>query len=655
MKKRILISGIVTFVIVLLCAGLWLLKPQKDASGVTTESCMKIYENLSNEIQQIEEKYLDEDGYVIDELENDLMEDVYEYAKNLLSKNQITSTAYNPNDGDSCVYMEIANWVDVVYVPPKKDVMSGGESECDVEVFVFEPNATEMRLYIRLFAVTSTIPSYKYPTGDADIITEKFPLFSCSNKYKDKEVTLESLQTIQPNSVILWEGHGGYTEEIGSFLMIGTKKHDSTIIRDHWKEYGDKALCMNTKGQFYITSKYIENYMPDDCFDGSLIYLASCYSMKSDSNNQLINSIWNKGARAVLGSTDEIGVFYNIHMMDAFVEGLCSRNDAGNYRTVTQALKYAKKKYGEIDFWGPKGATITMKFRDGDDFTLEDMSSKINADSDGCNNTTNIQEGLYIVPNTQNILYVEQDEEEISFTAWWFKLFAIEETAVLKGSDAEFVDERTRQISGKLHFDTAKAILTLDENRVPYLDERTEYSWLRESLWELSGEQLKEIGQALRVPANLNVEYIQDKAYYWEADGLYVTYVQIFYNNEVIATATVDSFTGELIKDILMYSNSSNATESRSIDTLSQLLNDYFAVYQWENEDIISGEVFNGFWLNDTEALFELRVQTKSAEWTNQANILVGTVSIDAKNLTGYIEWNGGNKVDIKLEVKAGG
>lgn len=176
----------------------------------------------------------------------------------------------------------------------------------------------------------------------------------------------------------------------------------------------------------------------------------------------------------------------------------------------------------------------------------------------GWNNAANIQEGLYIVPGTQNILYVEQDEDEISFTAWWFKLASIEETAALNGSDAQFVcgEESIGQTSGKLHFEASKAILTLDENRFPYINEQTEYIWLRDSLWELSEEQLQQIGQELKVPADLNIEYTQDKAYYWEAGGRYATYVQIIYNDEVIATATVDSFTGELIKDIQMYSKS---------------------------------------------------------------------------------------------------
>lgn len=187
----------------------------------------------------------------------------------------------------------------------------------------------------------------------------------------------------------------------------------------------------------------------------------------------------------------------------------------------------------------------------------------------GWNNTVNIQEGLYIVPDTQNILYVEQDEDEIVFNALWINLTSIEEIAALKGSNAEFVHDEgsTEQISGTLHFDTNKAILTLDENRSPYIDEQTEYIWLRDSMWELSEEQLQEIGKNLNVPENLEVEYTQDDAYYWEAGERYTTYVQISYENKVIAAATVDSFTAELIRDMVMYSESTLQSSNKNVPT----------------------------------------------------------------------------------------
>ena len=610
MKKIIAIIMVIAAVISVTCAGVFIYYKSQDTQsgsngdGVDAEKCISIYENLSDTIQAIEEKYLDEDGYVLEESENDLMEEIYEYAPNLLSGKQLTSTSYNPDNGASCIYMEIAHWLDVVYMPPKKDVMSGGESKSTIEIFAFESSAAEMRLYIELFAETSKIFSYKYPMGDANMITNEFPFFSYSNAYKDEEVTLESLQTIQSNSVILWEGHGGYSEEMVSFLVIVTKKYDQTTIRFYWKELGDKALCMNTKGQFYITAKYIEDYMSDHCFEGSLIYLASCYSMKNVSDNPLINAIWDKGARAVLGTTGKIGIFYNIHMMDAFVDGLCSRNDAGEYRTIVQALEYAKEKYGEGDFWGPEGAIIIMKYRD--DFTLEDMSKKgterqssgdMVADDDSLNNIEDIQEGLYIEPDTQNILYVEQNEDEISFTAWWSQLASIEETAKLNGNDAEFVcgEECTRQTSEKLHFENDKAILTLDDNRLPNLNKQTEYVWLRDSMWELSEKQLKEIRKNLGVPEDMDVQYKQYKPYYESSMGCYLTDVQVLYNGEVVATALVNSFTGELVRNIWMYSDWNTSNKNIPDGAIEKDGHSYFI---FDVDDVTSGQAAADFCKN---------------------------------------------------------
>jgi len=86
-----------------------------------------------------------------------------------------------------------------------------------------------------------------------------------------------------------------------------------------------------------------------------------------------------------------------------------------------------------------------------------------------------------------------------------------------------------------------------------------------------------------------------------------------------------------------------------SLEDISVLLNKYFQNYNWNDDAILSGSACDGMLLNDTEAIFGIRVQTKSAEWTHQANVLVGTVTINREKLDGYIEWNGGSKVHIDI------
>ena len=69
----------------------------------------------------------------------------------------------------------------------------------------------------------------------------------------------------------------------------------------------------------------------------------------------------------------------------------------------------------------------------------------------------------------------------------------------------------------------------------------------------LSTEQLEAIKTNLIVPADLNVDIEQSEPTYWGAGGCWVTYVTYSYGGRTIAAAAVDSDTGELLKDILVY------------------------------------------------------------------------------------------------------
>ena len=54
-------------------------------------------------------------------------------------------------------------------------------------------------------------------------------------------------------------------------------------------------------------------------------------------------------------------------------------------------------------------------------------------------------------------------------------------------------------------------------------------------MWEFSEEQLKEIAKGLGVPQDLDVKYVQDKAYYWDEGERYITHVHILYQDVEIA------------------------------------------------------------------------------------------------------------------------
>lgn len=83
------------------------------------------------------------------------------------------------------------------------------------------------------------------------------------------------------------------------------------------------------------------------------------------------------------------------------------------------------------------------------------------------------------------------------------------------------------------------------------------------------------------------------------------------------------------------------ASGNRSLSELAEIINSYFSDHQWKDDDIISAKVSEGEgrFQDDENAVFILRAQTKSAEWTHAANVYIADVSINAITLDGYIDW----------------
>ena len=139
-----------------------------------------------------------------------------------------------------------------------------------------------------------------------------------------------------------------------------------------------------------------------------------------------------------------------------------------------------------------------------------------------------------------------------------------------------------------------------------------------------------------------------DENYFWAYDiELNGNQAAVYLEGGSDGSSTPQTFYVDLTTFI--YSSDSSDNTILSIEQLSDLLDNYFSEYPWNDENIISGSVFNGFLANDVEANFELRLATKSAEWTQEANILAGLVVINAQDLTGYIEWMDGTQTKIDL------
>lgn len=374
-------------VVVLLCAIIFLIIPlikggHGERSQAEINRIYQNYEDISEKISNFASSYEDSDGYLEPESVDTVLENVSHFAEELLDAGDITD--YHYEKGDSCVYMEIDGWLGVLYDPLVKDVLSGAD---DIQVVTLEPYASESK----------TVGSYllsgaQGPDDGARLIEENVTRFSFTSNLDDDEITIDTVRNLPSHSVIVWTGHGSYSSKLGPILCLG-KVHDQTEIMRYQKEIGEDAVYLSTSGGVRISSKFFDNFMKKESFEGSLVYFNTCFSY---TDNRLANSILDLGAIAYLGNSTETNSIYAFDMVYGFLEGLTPVSTGSYYRPIQEALSYAKLKHGATD-WAMGGEVkLACQF----DFALPEMIA--------------IKDGAYRVNSGSNLILCDANGEEIT-------------------------------------------------------------------------------------------------------------------------------------------------------------------------------------------------------------------------------------------------
>lgn len=163
---------------------------------------------------------------------------------------------------------------------------------------------------------------------------------------------------------------------------------------------------------------------------------------------------------------------------------------------------------------------------------------------------------LYYDPaNPNNILRVEPAEgQSVLFTAFWYRLGDISDaTAVWQGDQAVFDytgADTGHHAAGTLSYSEDSAVLTLTES-VPAVDPGM-YVYVLGAR-EFTQQDIASIRSQLGVPEDLETETVISDPVYWEGGGYFTSYVAFQVGDATVAAASANGLTGELVKDILMY------------------------------------------------------------------------------------------------------
>ncbi|MGN0532694.1 MAG: hypothetical protein ACI4IN_07850 [Eubacterium sp.] len=161
-------------------------------------------------------------------------------------------------------------------------------------------------------------------------------------------VTLEFMKTLSKYRVIIWNGHGGCSDDRGSYsFQIG-----ETWTNENYEKYREEEnagrVVRYMEGGVGITPKFFEDYYEDDAFNDTLIYLGSCHL--GEGSSTFAETFIKKGAEAVLAYKNTVFEKYNQKMCETVFNELIKQDgDTGSTKTVAEALETAKNQNGEKD------------------------------------------------------------------------------------------------------------------------------------------------------------------------------------------------------------------------------------------------------------------------------------------------------------------
>lgn len=186
----------------------------------------------------------------------------------------------------------------------------------------------------------------------AELISDKLEQYEfyhdgsdLDNDLEDEEVSLESVLRFQNYNLVMWHGHGGCSEGLGSFMVVGIKETRKNY-KKYMKDLQAERLVCTSSGNYAITSAFIDKYIPEGALKNSILYLGTCSSGEDD---RLAQSFLDKGAMAVYANSGTIFTKYNLSMIYSVAQGLTRQAGDGRYYTTEEALAYAKEKNGDYD------------------------------------------------------------------------------------------------------------------------------------------------------------------------------------------------------------------------------------------------------------------------------------------------------------------
>lgn len=330
-------------------------KDQVSFVEAFTSDTLDLIEEIYKEFDRVNSEYCESNGCMSISHRENALDDIEKYVCTL----KVSKKIKEYTKSDSSIGIELWNGMLILYNPQIDGMLSGG-NDTNITIYTFQPeadwedNETRIESYID-FPDGIKKHSELLPTAAKQIANE-YSNCSYSEQWstKNKDISLEDIQKIGKNQIVLIEGHGSWVENIQSGtintnIKINREELDcqsSKVNLELCDALSSKELLATDSQVVAITGKYIEHHCKD--MDNTYIYLLQCHSGQGE--HPLAESFIKKGAAAVIGNNESVMALYSSTMAYTTTKLLAECNPkTDECYTLGEALEKAKDLYGKND------------------------------------------------------------------------------------------------------------------------------------------------------------------------------------------------------------------------------------------------------------------------------------------------------------------
>ncbi len=277
-------------------------------------------------------EYKTDNGYIKKGKGAEAISKAAEVAEELLNSGE--AVKYEVNEKYNNVVVKLSSGITYVYSNPTEGVEESATANSALNVCTYQPCKDSL----------GTVA----PDDAADIITDEFSNISFTKNLDNSDVTRDVVKAFGSDQIIIWNGHGGYSPTLHSFIVLG-ETIDSKDVSSDDDYIKDRIVLCGSKPNYTIafTYKFIDEYVGD--MSNTLLYMGCC---ETAHDSVLASSFLNKNCNLYIGFSDSVLASYDRGVIKSFFENLANEKTfffffKNGYRTAYEAMEEAKDDCGK--------------------------------------------------------------------------------------------------------------------------------------------------------------------------------------------------------------------------------------------------------------------------------------------------------------------